>query len=160
MQSATCNSNRPISIWKHLLCTSLFLNGLPPHTSPNNSNIITYSPSFPHLSSENAGLNAELFYVRNGSVNKYAMLFVIPVNASIYDLEFSWQSLTSHPVSAYRRANYTTTRNTATHTHTQHKQTMQDVLFTLTVFFWDVPPAATNGLGVDKPSVYSAIPSV
>lgn len=44
------------------------------------------------------GLNAELFYVRDGAVNKYAMIFVVPVNASIYDLEFSWQSLTSHPV--------------------------------------------------------------
>lgn len=45
-----------------------------------------------------AGLEAELFYVRDGVVNNYAMMFVIPVNANIYDLEFSWQRLTSYPV--------------------------------------------------------------
>lgn len=48
------------------------------------------------------GLEAELFYVRDGVVNNYAMMFVIPVNANIYDLEFSWQRLTSYPVNKYK----------------------------------------------------------
>ncbi|KAJ9591604.1 hypothetical protein L9F63_001818, partial [Diploptera punctata] len=45
------------------------------------------------------GLQAELFYVREGVVNTYAMNFVVPVPAHISDLEFSWQSLTKHPLS-------------------------------------------------------------
>lgn len=45
------------------------------------------------------GLEAELFYVREGVVNTYAMNFVVPVPANIADLEFSWQSLAGHPVS-------------------------------------------------------------
>lgn len=47
------------------------------------------------------GLDAELFYVRNGVVNSYAMIFVVPVPANMYDLEFSWQSLTEYPVRDY-----------------------------------------------------------
>ncbi|OAD56242.1 Tyrosine-protein kinase Drl [Eufriesea mexicana] len=42
-------------------------------------------------------LEAELYYVREGVVNKYAMNFVVPVPAYIADLEFSWQSLAGHP---------------------------------------------------------------
>ncbi|KOC60375.1 Tyrosine-protein kinase Drl, partial [Habropoda laboriosa] len=44
------------------------------------------------------GLEAELYYVREGVVNTYAMNFVVPVPASIADLDFSWQSLAGHPV--------------------------------------------------------------
>ncbi|CAD6235989.1 GSCOCG00008038001-RA-CDS, partial [Cotesia congregata] len=43
------------------------------------------------------GLEAELFYVREGVVNAYAMSFVVPVPANIADLEFSWQSLAGIP---------------------------------------------------------------
>ncbi|XP_017758348.1 PREDICTED: tyrosine-protein kinase Drl-like [Eufriesea mexicana] len=43
-------------------------------------------------------LEAELYYVREGVVNKYAMNFVVPVPAYIADLEFSWQSLAGHPL--------------------------------------------------------------
>ena len=50
-----------------------------------------------------AGLQAELFYVREGVVNTYAMNFVVPVPAHISELEFSWQSLTKHPVSTYTK---------------------------------------------------------
>ena len=46
-----------------------------------------------------AGLEADLFYVHEGAVNIYAMQFTVPVPADVYDLEFSWQSLTTHPVS-------------------------------------------------------------
>ncbi|XP_021931204.1 tyrosine-protein kinase Dnt-like isoform X1 [Zootermopsis nevadensis] len=44
------------------------------------------------------GLQAELFYVREGVVNTYAMNFVVPVPAHISELEFSWQSLTKNPL--------------------------------------------------------------
>ncbi|XP_046818963.1 tyrosine-protein kinase Drl-like isoform X2 [Vespa velutina] len=44
------------------------------------------------------GLEAELYYVREGVVNAYAMNFVVPVPANIADLEFSWQSLAGHPL--------------------------------------------------------------
>lgn len=46
-----------------------------------------------------SGVAAELYYVRGGVVNTYAMGFTVPVPASIADLDFSWQSLTGHPVS-------------------------------------------------------------
>lgn len=48
-----------------------------------------------------SGLEAELYYVREGVVNTYAMNFVVPVPANIADLEFSWQSLVGHPVRIY-----------------------------------------------------------
>ncbi|XP_049803698.1 tyrosine-protein kinase Dnt-like [Schistocerca nitens] len=44
------------------------------------------------------GLSAELFYVREGVVNTYAMNFVVPVPAHISDLVFSWQSLAKNPL--------------------------------------------------------------
>ncbi|KAG4078817.1 hypothetical protein HA402_015407 [Bradysia odoriphaga] len=56
----------------------------------------------------NIGLDAELFYVRDGIVNNYAMMFVVPVNASINDLEFSWQSLTSYSLSYVLSIEYDT----------------------------------------------------
>ncbi|XP_044012542.1 tyrosine-protein kinase Drl isoform X2 [Aphidius gifuensis] len=45
------------------------------------------------------GLEAELYYVREGIVNAYAMGFVVPVPANIADLEFTWQSLAGYPLS-------------------------------------------------------------
>lgn len=66
------------------------------------NNFIFYLTTFAKNAKNNfssiSGLDAELFYVRDGIVNNYAMMFVVPVNASINDLEFSWQSLTSYPV--------------------------------------------------------------
>ncbi|KAL6263691.1 hypothetical protein P5V15_003779 [Pogonomyrmex californicus] len=50
------------------------------------------------MCAEKRRLEAELYYVREGVVNTYAMNFVVPVPASIADLEFSWQSLVGHPV--------------------------------------------------------------
>ncbi|KYN44237.1 Tyrosine-protein kinase RYK, partial [Trachymyrmex septentrionalis] len=47
---------------------------------------------------ETRRLEAELYYVREGVVNTYAMNFVVPVPANIADLEFSWQSLVGHPL--------------------------------------------------------------
>jgi RYK receptor-like tyrosine kinase len=46
-----------------------------------------------------AGLQAELFYVREGVINEYALNFVVPVPAYITDLHFTWQSLAGRPVS-------------------------------------------------------------
>ncbi|XP_025208058.1 tyrosine-protein kinase Dnt-like [Melanaphis sacchari] len=42
------------------------------------------------------GLSSELYYVRDGVVNTYAMNFEVPVPATIGELEFCWQSLTRH----------------------------------------------------------------
>nr|CAD7590168.1 unnamed protein product [Timema genevievae] len=44
------------------------------------------------------GLNAELFYVRDGVVNDYALNFSVPVPAHISELYFIWQSLTGMPL--------------------------------------------------------------
>lgn len=45
------------------------------------------------------GLTAELFYVREGVINEYALNFVVPVPDTIQDLYFTWQSLGDRPVS-------------------------------------------------------------
>ncbi|KAJ2940622.1 hypothetical protein O0L34_g14727 [Tuta absoluta] len=44
------------------------------------------------------GLDAELYYVREGVVNTYATGFIVPVPAHIADLEFMWQSLGRRPL--------------------------------------------------------------
>lgn len=46
-----------------------------------------------------AGLSAELFYVRDGVINEYALNFIVPVQANINYLHFTWQSLAGKPVS-------------------------------------------------------------
>ena len=40
-----------------------------------------------------AGLTAELYYVREGVINEYALNFVVPVPAHIQDIYFTWQSI-------------------------------------------------------------------
>ncbi|XP_073991365.1 tyrosine-protein kinase Dnt isoform X2 [Rhodnius prolixus] len=44
------------------------------------------------------GLSAELYYVRNGILNEYALNFVVPVPATVNELHFTWQSLASRPL--------------------------------------------------------------
>ncbi|XP_033246511.1 inactive tyrosine-protein kinase RYK-like [Drosophila miranda] len=44
------------------------------------------------------GLEADLFYVHEGSINTYAMHFTVPVPADVHELEFSWQSLIAYPL--------------------------------------------------------------
>lgn len=39
------------------------------------------------------GLTAELYYVREGVINEYALNFVVPVPAHIQDIYFTWQSI-------------------------------------------------------------------
>lgn len=46
-----------------------------------------------------SGLQAELFYVREGMVNEYAIKFVVPVPAQIHKLHFTWENLAGRPVS-------------------------------------------------------------
>lgn len=45
------------------------------------------------------GLEAELFYVREGEINDYAISFVVPVPAHISKLHFTWQNLVGKPLS-------------------------------------------------------------
>ncbi|XP_059481243.1 tyrosine-protein kinase RYK-like [Neocloeon triangulifer] len=52
------------------------------------------------------GLNAELYYVRDGVINSYALNFVVPIPANITALEFSWQSLARQPLSYALRIEY------------------------------------------------------
>ncbi|GFQ77010.1 tyrosine-protein kinase Drl [Trichonephila clavata] len=44
------------------------------------------------------GLNAEVRYVNNGTVNDYALSFVVVIPDPIWDLYFTWQSLRPTPV--------------------------------------------------------------
>lgn len=44
------------------------------------------------------GLRAELFYVREGVINDYALNFVVLVPAHINELHFTWQSLAGRPL--------------------------------------------------------------
>lgn len=45
-----------------------------------------------------SGLSAELYYVRDGQVNEYALHFTVPVPANVKDIAFTWQSLAGRPV--------------------------------------------------------------
>ncbi|GLH09473.1 Tyrosine-protein kinase Dnt [Gryllus bimaculatus] len=44
------------------------------------------------------GVQAELFYVREGVVNEYALNFQVPVPPHLGALHFAWQSLAHHPL--------------------------------------------------------------
>lgn len=46
-----------------------------------------------------SGLNAELFYVREGVVNEYAMSWTVKVPPDIHSIYFNWNALTKRPVS-------------------------------------------------------------
>lgn len=56
-------------------------------------------------------MEAELFYVREGVINDYALNFVVPVPSKIDSLHFTWESLTGKPVSY--------THQPISHFHTQ-----------------------------------------
>ncbi|KAJ8984292.1 hypothetical protein NQ317_009776 [Molorchus minor] len=43
------------------------------------------------------GLPAELYYIRNGNINTYALNFVVPIPPKIDSLHFTWESLTGQP---------------------------------------------------------------
>ncbi|XP_071441728.1 tyrosine-protein kinase Dnt [Hetaerina americana] len=44
------------------------------------------------------GVSRELFYVRDGVINHYALNFIVPVPAHISHLHFTWHSLTGKPL--------------------------------------------------------------
>lgn len=44
------------------------------------------------------GLDTELYYVKNGIVNNYAVGYVLTVNSTIEELEFTWQNLAQQAV--------------------------------------------------------------
>ena len=54
------------------------------------------------------GLEKELYYVRDGTINKYALGFLIPVPSYVNSLQFSWEA--SRPQLRY---NITTTSSLA-----------------------------------------------
>ena len=46
--------------------------------------------------------SAELYYVRNGIINSYALSFEMPINYDVQEIYFTWQSLRqSPPVSSF-----------------------------------------------------------
>uniref|UniRef100_A0A336K182 CSON012183 protein n=1 Tax=Culicoides sonorensis TaxID=179676 RepID=A0A336K182_CULSO len=44
------------------------------------------------------GLSAELYYVRDGQVNEYALQFQVPVPANVRDISFTWLSKAGKPL--------------------------------------------------------------
>lgn len=47
--------------------------------------------------------NAELFYVKEGVINEYAVKFIVPVPAQLHKLHFTWENLAGKPVSSCRK---------------------------------------------------------
>ncbi|XP_066600792.1 tyrosine-protein kinase Dnt-like isoform X1 [Prorops nasuta] len=44
------------------------------------------------------GLEAELFYVKEGVINEYAIKFIVPVPAQVHKLHFTWENLAGRPL--------------------------------------------------------------
>ncbi|TMW47210.1 hypothetical protein DOY81_007710 [Sarcophaga bullata] len=44
------------------------------------------------------GVSAEVYYVRDGHINNYALNFIVPVPANVRDISFTWQSLAGRPL--------------------------------------------------------------
>jgi len=61
------------------------------HSASSNLNLFLSTQEMKRL----LGLEKELYYVRDGTINKYAMGFVIPVPSSVTSLHFTWYSYTS-----------------------------------------------------------------
>lgn len=65
--------------------------------------VLTYRQTPARLLTESirlvSGLQAELFYVREGVINEYAIKFVVPVPAQVHKLHFTWENLAGRPVS-------------------------------------------------------------
>jgi RYK receptor-like tyrosine kinase len=51
------------------------------------------------------GLNKELYYVREGVLNSYALQFTVPVPAHVDAIHFTWQTLGQKPVRKRRVSN-------------------------------------------------------
>ncbi|XP_070184835.1 tyrosine-protein kinase RYK-like [Littorina saxatilis] len=46
-------------------------------------------------------IRSELYYVREGIINNYALSFNMPINANIEEIFFTWQSLRDNPQMFY-----------------------------------------------------------
>ncbi|XP_033233432.1 inactive tyrosine-protein kinase RYK-like [Drosophila pseudoobscura] len=68
--------------------------GLQMHAEPRMRNAMAMAMAM----GGQCGLEADLFYVHEGSINTYAMHFTVPVPADVHELEFSWQSLIAYPL--------------------------------------------------------------
>ncbi|XP_044765975.1 tyrosine-protein kinase Drl-like [Coccinella septempunctata] len=44
------------------------------------------------------GLGAELYYVRDGNINEYALNFVVPVPSKVDSSQFTWENVAGHPL--------------------------------------------------------------
>jgi len=73
------------------------------HSATSNLNLFLSTQEMKRL----LGLEKELYYVRDGTINKYAMGFVIPVPSTVTSLHFTWYSYTS--VSSSLQYSLTTT---------------------------------------------------
>ncbi|XP_061185069.1 tyrosine-protein kinase RYK-like [Saccostrea echinata] len=47
------------------------------------------------------GVNAELYYVRKGIVNNYALSFILPIHPDVQEIVFTWRSLRQGPPDIY-----------------------------------------------------------
>ncbi|ESO98934.1 hypothetical protein LOTGIDRAFT_213735 [Lottia gigantea] len=47
------------------------------------------------------GITAELYYVRNGIINNYALSFNLPISAEVDEIYFTWQNLRESPAMFY-----------------------------------------------------------
>ena len=59
------------------------------------------------------GLEKELYYVRDGTINKYALGFLIPVPSYVNSLQFSWEASRPPASAPQLRYNITTTSSLA-----------------------------------------------
>ncbi|XP_050074129.1 tyrosine-protein kinase Drl [Anopheles maculipalpis] len=80
------------TVWRLLLVTVL-LCGLPRPVTGYFDLFLNHSEVIKLM-----GIEADLFYVRDGAVNDYAMSFVVPMKPGIDFLRFSWQSRTAYPL--------------------------------------------------------------
>ncbi|ALC38145.1 dnt [Drosophila busckii] len=44
------------------------------------------------------GVSAEVYYVREGHINNYALNFIVPVPANVHEVSFTWESLAGRPL--------------------------------------------------------------
>lgn len=94
------------------------------------------------------GLTAELYYVRNGQINEYALNFVMPIRATIGELHFTWQSLARRPLPYTLRVDITS-KQEAMLTPTLNISSEGFVPVTLQTWRVDLPCTRTVDAEVD-----------
>ncbi|XP_063697972.1 tyrosine-protein kinase RYK [Culicoides brevitarsis] len=91
--------------FKQLFNLLLFLLNL--HSIAGHFNILLDSTEVKKL----MGLDTELYYVKNGIVNNYAVGYVLTVNNTIEELEFTWQNLAQQALHYKISIEYNLTQN-------------------------------------------------